>query len=101
MEANWVGAALAFAVGVGIAALNYLFSKFILRKHPTQYASATILRQIIQILFLVLLFALGDLTPWNKAWLLVGGVLGITLPMIYFTSRLLKFNNGKEDKSDG
>lgn len=101
MDANWVGAVLAFSVGFGIAALNYLLSKFMLKKHPAQFSAVSVVRQLLQVAYIVLLFALGDRTPWDKLWLLVGGVLGVTLPMIFFTSRLLNISKGKEEPKNG
>lgn len=66
------------------------------------YAGAQILRQVIQIGYLVLLFTLGGYTPWDPVWLLVGGCLGITVPMIYFTYKLVKLNDkNKEGDNDG
>lgn len=56
-----------------------------------------IVRQVIQIGYLILIYTLGGYTPWNPNWLLVGGVLGITTPMIYFTAKLVKFNDKRED----
>ena len=60
------------------------------------YAMGQIARQAIQIGYLILIFVLGGYTPWESTWLLVGGVLGITLPMFFFTARLVKFNDKKE-----
>ena len=73
-----------------------------LKKNPDMYAGAQILRQVIQIGYLVLLFTLGGYTPWDPVWLLVGGCLGITVPMIYFTYKLVKLNDkNKEGDNDG
>ena len=103
MNANWVGALLAFAAGAGIATLNYLLSKYMLKKYPAQYAWTSIIRQILQVLYLVLLFAFGNRTPWDRIWLLLGGALGITGPMFCFTARLLRLadQNRKEESKDG
>ena len=96
---------LAFIVGVGVAAVNYSLSKFMLKKHPDMYAGGQIVRQIIQIGYLVLLFTLGGYTPWDPVWLLLGGCLGITVPMFFFTYKLVKQNDNmnkrEEDKKDG
>ncbi len=101
MNANWVGAALAFLMGAGIAAVNYFISRFMLKRHPAQYAATSLVRQLLQVAYIVLLFFLGDRTPWSKPWLLIGGVLGVTLPMLFFTMRLLKLSQGKEESENG
>lgn len=61
------------------------------------YAMGQIFRQIIQIGYLVLIFMLGGYTPWDPLWLLTGGVLGITVPMFYFTFKLVKLNDKKKE----
>jgi len=102
---NFLGAAIAFFIGVGIAIGNYGISKYILKNHANYYAAAQIIRQLIQIAYLLILLLLGDYTPWNNMWLLVGGCLGVTLPMFWFTFKLVKLNDAKntekEETSDG
>lgn len=101
---NIFGAALAFAVGAAIAAANYVFSRYMLMKRPSMYVGMQAVRQVVQVVYLVILFLFGRHTPWDPIWLLVGGALGITLPMFYFTYRLVKFNDslhGKEESTDG
>ena len=100
MDANWVGALLSFLVGVGIGAICYAISRYMLLHHPRHYAVSDVARRIIQVGFLVAVFFLGDYTPWDKLWLLVGGGLGITLPMIWFTYRLVKLNDSLSKKGD-
>ena len=106
IEKNLIGTGIAFLIGVGIASLNYAVARFVLKKYPAQYASTPVIRQIIQVGYLVALYALGGLTPWDRIWLMVGGALGITLPMPFFTYRLVKLNQeisekGKEECSNG
>ena len=104
MGTNLFGAALAFVLGVAIAWLNYRLSCRVLKKDPAKYAAAAPFRQLLQIAYLAALFLLGVYTPWDRIWLLVGGCLGITLPMIYFTYKLVSLNNSlqrKEENTDG
>lgn len=104
MQSDFFGAVSAFGVGLAIATVNYLLSRYMLKKKPSQYAVTQIFRQVLQVGYLVLLFVFGDYTPWDKLWLLVGGALGVTLPMLWFTYRLVKLNellNGKEESADG
>ena len=81
MGSNIFGAVLAFVIGVGIAGINYSISRYVLKKRPAQYAATMTLRQLIQVIYIVLVFLLGQYTPWDRLWLLVGGALGVTLPM--------------------
>ena len=101
---NLFGAALSFVLGAAIAWLNYCLSCRVLKKDPAKYASAAPVRQLIQVAYLVALFLLGVYTPWDRIWLLVGGCLGVTLPMIYFTYKLVKLSDSlrrKEENADG
>ena len=91
-------------MGALIAFGNYVFSKIILKKQPSKYAGMQIVRSIIQVLYLFFLYILGGYTPWERMYLLVGGCLGITLPMILFTYKLVKYNDslkGKGGSSNG
>lgn len=97
---NLFGAALAFLLGFAIAAGNYAISRHVLKNRPEQYSLTMIIRQFIQVLFIVLLYLLGKYTPWDRLWLLVGGVLGVTLPMVWFTAKLVKLNDSREGKED-
>ena len=101
---NLVGAAVVFLLGAGIAAGNYSISRHVLKTNPDKYSLTMVARQFVQIAFIVLVYVLGQYTPWDRFWLLVGGVLGMTLPMIWFTSRLVKLNDAgkrKEENPDG
>lgn len=74
--------------GGAVATVNFLFSRAVLLKKPAVYASFTVVRQLLQIGYLVLLWFLAPKTPWQVTPLLVGGVLGVTGPMFFFTARL-------------
>ena len=99
MDNNIIGAVIAFALGAVVAYINYAVSKYLLKTRPDMYTGAQMIRSAIQIGYLALIFTLGGYTPWDRTWLLVGGCLGITLPMFYFTYKLVKYNDTKkEDK---
>lgn len=101
---NIFGAALAFIAGAAISACNYALSRHTLMTYPSRYIGTQVVRQIVQIAYLVILLMFGGHTPWDTVWLLAGGGLGVTLPMFYFTFRLVKLNNSihaKEDSADG
>ena len=104
MNENIVGAIIAFAFGVVIAFLNFLLSKAILTKQPEKYAFSTIIRQATQVLYLVAVFFISDYTPWDSWYMLIGAVLGVSVPMIYFTHKLLQLNQSappKDNKKEG
>lgn len=109
MNLNIIGAVFATVLGFLIAFVNYIFSKAVLKKAPEKYALITVARQGLQIGFLIIVYFVGTKTQVaDVTYLLVGAVLGMTLPMFYFTKKLLSFNEafnkkekGKEDKVNG
>lgn len=104
-----IGAIIAAIAGFLIAFINYTFSKKMLIKAPDKFLTSTMARQVLQVLFLVLVYFIGTKTTFaNVTYLLVGAVLGMTIPMIYFTKKLLNLNKAiatkkeeKEVETDG
>lgn len=109
MSHNIIGAIVAAIAGVVIALINYIFSKKVLINAPEKYPLITVVRQILQVGFLVVVYFAGTKTQLAApVYLLIGAVLGMTVPMIYFTKKLLLINeteakakNKKEDEADG
>ena len=108
MISNIIGAVVVAVVGVGVAFVNYLISKTVLVKIPDTYSATTVLRQIVQIAFLVIVYFISKKTNYDPMYLLVGAVLGITVPMFIFTKKLLTLNETlrskekrKEEEVDG
>lgn len=108
MGKDIIAAAVAFAAGVLVAALNYLISKAVLQKSPEKFSFVTILRQVIQIAFLVLAFFASQKLELNMVYPFVGAVVGLTVPMLFFTKKLVSFNEKlksenkkKGDETDG
>ncbi len=108
MISNIIGAVVVAVVGVGVAFVNYLISKTVLAKIPDKYSATTVLRQIVQIAFLVIVYFISKKTNYDPMYLLVGAVLGITVPMFIFTKKLLIINETlrskekrKEEEVDG
>ena len=97
MLENIIALVICFVLGVGISALNYMISKKVLLKHANKYQFVTIVRQIIQVTFLVALYAAGVLLDINAVYTLVGGALGNTISMFFFTKRLLDINRKVEE----
>ena len=109
MIANTVGAAVAAGAGFLIAFINYIFSKKMLLKSPDKFSSSFIFRQILQVAYLVAVYFIGTKTQVaDLAYLLVGAVAGMTVPMFFFTKKLMSINDTlktkktvKEDETDG
>lgn len=109
MIANIIGAVIAAAVGFLIAFINYVFSKNLLLKNPDKYSASFIARQFLQVAYLVLVYFIGSKTQVaDLVYLLVGAVAGMTLPMFFFTKKLLSLNETiktkkteREDETDG
>ena len=105
MIVNLISAVVAGIIGFLVAFLNYLISKIVLLKAPQKYSVTTVLRQVLHIGFMVAVyFIVSKIEQINLVYVLVGSVLGMTLPMIFFTKKLLEYNNqlnGKGDKDDG
>lgn len=109
MNHNITGAAAAMISGLVIAFINYLISKKVLLKAPQKYSLITVARQILQVGFFVLVYFVGTKTKLaDPTYLLVGAVVGLTVPMIFFTKKLLAVNDltvsykkEKEAETDG
>ena len=79
----------AFAGGVLVSWLNYLVMKAILRRGGGA-ASASPLRTLVTVVFFVLLYLIGGKTGIPQIPLLVGGALGLTAGLAYFTRLLIR-----------
>lgn len=106
VKANFIGTAAAFALGLLIAYLGYRVSAYAIKNRPNLYPYTTVFRQILQILYFVAVYFLGDGSSADVLYLLVGAAVGITLPMFYFTSKLVKLNDDlirerRESEGDG
>lgn len=102
MEHWAVGAVLAFLLGAGVAFLNYLVSRAVLRKKPERYAISSVIRQFINVSFLVALYFLAPVTPWEQMVLPIGGAVGMTVGMPVFTGLLLrKTKSADAEKNPG
>ncbi len=106
---NIIAAVVAAAVGFLIAFVNYVISKKVLMKKPDKYSASFVVRQILQVAYLVAVYFIGSKTQIaDLTYLLVGAVAGMTIPMFFFTKKLVTFNDSintgskeKEDKTDG
>ena len=105
MNTNIIGVAAVVVCGFFVAFVNYILSKTVLAKAPEKYSLVTVVRQILQIGFLVAVYFIGDkIQSVNTIYLLIGAVVGMTAPMIFFTRKLLVLNqnaNKKEPEKEG
>ena len=98
MVGNIIGALLTFVLGVAVAFLNYTVARYILQKRPDLYGSSAVLRQLIQVAYLVAVYFVGSHISVNLWYLLIGAVLGVTLPLFYFTKKLLALSASLRDE---
>lgn len=99
MNANIIGVAVAIIIGFLVAFINYFLSKTVLEKASEKYSLITVVRQVLQIGFLVIVYFVGDkIEAVNTIYLLVGAVVGMTIPMICFTRKLLSINQNISKK---
>lgn len=97
-----IGVIIAVLCGFLVAVLNYFLSKTVLEKAPAKYSLITIVRQVLQIGFLVIVYFAGSkIQAVNSTYILVGAVLGMTVPMVYFTKKLLSLNQANNKKYNG
>lgn len=109
MIPNIIGAAVAAAVGFLIAFINYTFSKKVLVNTPDRFPVTFVVRQFLQVAYLVVVYIIGSKTAVaDLMYLLIGAAVGMTIPTIFFTKKLLALNelgslknSGKEGENDG
>lgn len=109
MNHSVIGAVIAAIIGLLIAFLNYAFSKKVLIKAAEKYSLITVVRQILQVGYLAAAYFIGSKTEGvDPVYLMVGAVVGMTLPMFFFTKKLLSVNDmsaknkkEKEDEANG
>lgn len=90
MEHWIVGGILAALLGAAVSWLTYLMSRKTMKVKPDLMSAMSLPRQMVQIGFLVAVYLLSPLTPWNYVELLVGAVVGMTAGMFVFTGKLLR-----------
>jgi len=85
-----VGGGIALAVGAALSFLNYLVTKKIIEKNSSHLAVISILRQTLNIAYLVAIYFLSRYLPWPLEAMLVGGALGVTVPSFILSAKLAK-----------
>lgn len=82
MNTDILAGVLAFLPGLGIAVLNSRITRRVMEKDPNKLAMMSMPRQMLNILYLVALYALSGLFDWPLTPMLVGAAIGITIPSI-------------------
>ena len=93
MTSPVVGGLLAFAGGCAVSVLNFFINRRTLEKKPSALASMSMARQLLSIGYLVLVFLLAKVLPWDHMPLLLGAAIGLTIPSILLALRLAKIND--------
>ena len=107
MAQNIIGAVICAMAGFLVAYINYALSRKILKTQPEKFALATVARQVVQVGYLIAVYFIGSKLSVSLVFLLVGAVIGMTVPMFFFTKKLLAVNeslvtknkNGEEDEN--
>lgn len=107
MAQNVTGAVICAGVGFLVAFMNYILSKKILETRPEKFAFTTVFRQLVQVGYLMAVYFIGSKADVSLTYLLVGAVIGMTVPMFFFTKKLIAFNenltqgvkDGEEDEN--
>ena len=90
MESVAVGMVLAFLGGACVAVCNAWISRAKWFKEGARLYACFFVRQTLNVAYLVGLYLLAPLLPWDTALLLLGGALGLTIPSFFLIRRLLR-----------
>lgn len=100
MMNDLIAAFCAFMIGLVISALNYAISRGGLKKNTNgNVALVSVTRQLLSVTYLLVLFFASDMLGCSRTYLLLGGALGLTLPMFGFSMMLIK--QLENEKTDG
>ena len=100
MAHNILGAIICAAAGFFVAFLSYIISRKALENNPERFAVTTVLRQVVQIGYLIIVYFSASAFKADVVFFLVGAALGMTVPMFFFTKKLLALNEslGRKNK---
>jgi hypothetical protein len=95
METILTGLA-AFAGGALVSWINYLLLQALMKgKGETGIGLASPVRMLLSAAYLLILYFVGKRTELDLTALLVGGALGLTATLLFFTLRLSRRMNGR------
>ncbi len=95
---------VAFVGGLILCIVEYFTAKYVLTKKERQYAAFSFVRQFINIAYLVAVFLVAQKMQWDVPLLLIGGAVGVTVPSLFLTLKLVKVakhNNTERRDDDG
>lgn len=95
-----IGGALAFLGGAAVSALNFWINLRTLKANPSALAYMSVVRQLLNVAYLVAVFFLARVLPWGYTAPLVGAAVGLTLPAIFLSMRLAKINDSLSARAD-
>lgn len=98
MPSGIIAAFAALLGGVLIAFINYLISRYVLMKRASLFSSVSLVHQILNVAYIVALYFIAVKTGINLIYMLAGGALGITLPMLIFVPQLIKLTKSDASK---
>ena len=86
----------AFAGGALVSWVNFLLLRFLLNKKGESGVSlVSPIRTVLSVAYLLVLYLVGKRTGLNSTVLLIGGALGLTVLLTFFTFRLTKGMNSQ------
>ncbi len=86
----------AFAGGALVSWANYLLLRLLVkRKGPSGIGLVSPIRTVLSVAYLLVLYLVGKRTGLNSTALLIGGALGLTVLLTYFTFRLTRESNNQ------
>ena len=89
----------AFAGGALVSWVNFLLLRLLLkRKGESGISLVSPVRTVLSIAYLLVLYLVGKRTGLNSTALLIGGGLGLTVLLTYFTFRLTR--EAKEQRKE-
>lgn len=84
--------AAAFLGGAAVAYLNYRINLRALRKKPDMLASLSIVRELLSVLYLLLVYVFSARVPGGRVPMLIGAAVGLTVPSVLLSLRLAKIS---------
>ncbi len=93
-----IAAVTALLGGVCISYVNYTVTDKIMKSNPDKISFSAVYRQIMNIIYLVAVYFISTVFVSSVVYPLVGAVIGLTIPMFYFTYRLVKKNDDKNKR---
>lgn len=96
-----LAAIVAFLLGCAVASVSYYISKLIIKKDMKHFSLISVFRQALNIGYLVAVYFVVKALDLQLAAPLVLAALGITLPMFYFTKKLVSLSDSDIKPPDG